>query len=169
MIIILTALYATDQAECAWFTGCAVNTILINGNLDVKEIVPEYEVFLNYNNSFNAIYHFGVSSYAPKFENNTELKSLHATNCWFLRSVRIPIWRLNTVLSTGVGFSVLNTKNHNNKDVLLGSFSFRSDIELIILSRDVFEIVTGVTYRGCPVQGTGNYLDRFGIRLSIIG
>jgi hypothetical protein len=168
-IVILAVLIIPGLARSAWFTGCAVNTILINGNLDVKEIVPEYEVFLNYNNSFNAIYHFGVSSYSPDFENNSDLKSLKTVNCWFLRNVRIPIWKFSTLLSTGVGYSILNTKNVNNKEVIFGTLSFRSDLEVHILKKCGFELMTGVTYRGCPVPGTGNYIDRFGFRISIIG
>jgi len=166
---ILILLLTPGLAKCDWFAGGAVNSFIINGNLYVKKVVPEYEVFFNYSNNFGAIYSFGLSSYNPKLEKNDDLKSLRITNGWLMRCVRIPIWRFDTVLAIGFGCAVLKMKKVNNREVIFGALSLRSDFELLILKSSGFEIMTGITYRGCPVHSTGLYSDRFGFKISISG
>ena len=166
-LIILVLLFSPRQSCCEWIVGGGVNSYPAVGNLNLTELAVEYEVFVSHENSFGAIYIYALSRLSPGIKENHEFKKLSLNTCWMLRSARIKIWKLQTCLTAGFGFTLVEMENTTNRKVLQGSGTLRTDVDLVVMEKSGVTLLTGISYRGSPIHNTELYSDRFGFKVSI--
>ena len=167
-LIIIVLIIDVKESECAWNVGCDLSYFPSVGNLSLNNPALEYELFLNYKNSFNAINQLSFSWLHPGINPDSSLSSVDLAAIWLQRGAEFSIWRFKLFPSAGVGLTrVLNKKNH--REVMFGSFSFRSDLSVLFWQRKGVNCRAGVSFKGCPFHNTGKVSDRFGFTIIISG
>jgi len=167
-IVVIILLISPQMVWCDWNVGSNISFFPIVGNLDLTEPSIEYEVITSYKTDFSLIYSFGISRINPVTGAKHKFMSVDLTTCWLLRSTRIKIWKLETLFTTGFGFTLIEKINRNSRKIFQGSGSLRSDFDLVVKERSEITFLSGFSYRGSPLHGTDWYTDRFGIKLSIV-
>ncbi|MDP8239447.1 MAG: hypothetical protein P9X24_10190 [Candidatus Hatepunaea meridiana] len=168
IFIVLILIAFISDSECAWRIGGDVNLFPATGNLRLKKPVIEYGVSLIYENQFGAIYQAAISQFEPSIKHDSTLSFVGMTTLWLLRSAGFKVWRIQSYLSTGAGISRVIMWNDNGR-AELGVLSFRADLLVEVWKKSTVTVLTGLSYRGCPLRDSGWYTDRFGLALVIVG